>query len=132
MKNTLLVSMVLLLIVIPVSTARSRVALFDFTVHSENSEYKHIGKGFTELISLELRNSPGIILANRRKCIEFLEERIISITDMDDSKISVLVSEMLKADYLILGEIYDEDSRVTINLWMIKGTSGLQGEPRKL
>ncbi len=123
MKNALLVSMVLLLIVLPVSAARSRVALFDFTVYSENSEYKHIGKGFTELISLELRKSPGIILVNRRKCLEFLEERSMSIEDLDDSKMPALVSEILKADYLILGEIYDADNRVTISLQMIKGTT---------
>jgi len=123
MKNVLLVSMLLLLIVLPLSAAKSRIAFFDLTVQTGNPEFKHIGKGFTELILLELKKSPGISLVNRGKCSEFLEEMNMTIDDLDDSKMPFMVSEMLKTDYLIMGEIYSTGNRVTINLQMIEGMS---------
>jgi len=123
MKNVGLIFLLLLLISLPVSAATNRIALFDLTVQTGNPEFRHIGKGFTELISLDLKHSPGISLINRRKCSKFLEERSMTIDDLDDSKMPFMVSEMLKTDYLILGEIHETNNRVTINMQMIKGIS---------
>jgi TolB-like protein len=107
MKRVLVLSALLVLVTFPASAARNRIALFDITVHSENSEYKHIGKGFSELISVELRKSQGITIVHRRKILEFLEEMNQTLPELDNLKATVLVSKMLKADYVIWGEIDD-------------------------
>jgi hypothetical protein len=77
--------------------------MFDFTVRSENPEYKHLGKGFSEFISVELRKSPGITIVTRKKHLAFLEDRQLSPLDLGDLKVRTLVSAMFEADYMILG-----------------------------
>lgn len=124
MKKLLVLSALLVLVVLPTSAARNRVAVFGITVHSENPEYKHIGKGFSELISEELRKSPGITVVNRRKLLDFLEKMNLTLPELDNLKVAVLVSKMLKADYMILGEINDAENGVKISLQMIEGVSG--------
>lgn len=124
MKKSLLTALVFCILIVPLFTAANRVSLSDFVVHSDNTRYKYMGKGISEMISVELRKSPGIDLIEREKRAEILEEMEISLSDLADTEEQVKVGKMLTAVYIIFGEIVDMDKKVLISLRMIDVESG--------
>lgn len=124
MKKASVFMCLLLVAVLPAAAVRNRIAVFDFTVESNNSAYEHVGKGLSALLTLELGKSPGVNVVKRRKYGEVLAARELSLDDLRVPKVRTLMSEMLAADYLVSGTIEDYEQAVTVRLWMSSGTSG--------
>ena len=105
--------------------AESRpLAIADFAIHSDNPNYKYIGKGISEMIAVELRKSPGIELIEREKRKQILEETEFALSDMADSNQQLELGKLLAAGYIVFGEIIDMDRKVLISLRMIDVQSG--------
>jgi len=124
MKKYSFIALLFSILIVPLFATANRVSLSDFIVHSDNARYKYMGKGISEMISFELRKSPGIDLIEREKRAQILEEMEISLSDLADTETQVEVGKMLTAGYIIFGEIIDMDRDVLISLRMIDVESG--------
>jgi len=124
MTRRLLFAVFSCLFVLPLAAVPNRLSLSDFTVHSDNPKYKYIGKGISEMISVELGKSSGIELIEREKRAEILEEMELSLADFANSEVQLKVGEMLAVNYVVAGEIVDMDKKVLISLRMIDVESG--------
>ena len=100
------------------------LAIADFAIHSDNPNYKYIGKGISEMIAVELRKSPGIELIERERRKQVLEEMEFALSDLADSNQQLELGKLLAAGYIVFGEIIDMDRKVLISLRMIDVQSG--------
>jgi TolB-like protein len=119
MKKVLLLPAVLLLMALPINSLSYRIALSDFAVHSDNINYKYMGKGISEMIAVELAKSKEIDLIKREKRVDVLELIEFALSDLADANVQVQVGKMLAAKYLVFGEIVDMDKEILISLRMI-------------
>ena len=100
------------------------IAISDFEVHSDNPQYKYMGKGISEMISVELQQSPSIEIIEREKRAELLHEMNIVLAGLADPDTQLEVGKLLIASYIIFGEIFDMGKEVVITIRMIEVESG--------
>lgn len=118
MKRAILIASILSLLINWVFAEQNRIALSDFTIQSDNSKLKYMGRGISELIAIELSKSTGIVLIEREQRVELLKEMEISLSDMADSATQIKVGQMLTANYLVFGEIIDMEAEIIVSLRM--------------
>ncbi len=99
--------------------ADTRLAVSDLAIHSDNAQYKYVGKGIAEMIAVELRKSPDITLIEREKRTALLEEIELSLSDLADSGKQAEVGKLLAAGYIVFGELIDMGPEVLISLRMV-------------
>ncbi len=102
-----------------------RIAVSDLLVDSEKQTYRNLGKGFSEIIAFELKKSPGVILIEREKRSELIEEMELSLNDLYDATKQVRIGKLLVADYLVSGNIIDMEDSLLINMEMVKIETGV-------
>lgn len=100
------------------------LSVSDLAVHSDNPRYKYVGKGIAEMIAVELRKSPDIVLIEREKRTALLEEMQFSLSDLADSGRQIEVGRMLAAGYIVFGELIDMGTEVLLSLRMVDVQSG--------
>jgi TolB-like protein len=83
------------------------ISVSDFTMESDNSEYKYLGKGISRLVAGELRKSGKVKLVEREDLKKILEEQELSLSDLMDSSKQVQLGKMLSAQFVVMGEIID-------------------------
>lgn len=123
-KKNICFVFVSLLICTSVFGVAKQLSISDFVVHSDEADYKYMGKGISEMIAVELRKSPGITLIEREKRTDLLEEMEIALSDLADSQTQLEVGKLLAAKYMVYGEIIDMGKKVLISLRMIDVESG--------
>ncbi len=124
MKRLIIFLIVLCLSLFPAFSAANQIAVTDFLVHSDNLNYKYMGKGIAEMIAVELRKSPGVTLIEREKRVELLKEMEISLSDLADSDTQMEVGKLLAASHMIFGELIDMSGVFLISLRMTDVESG--------
>jgi len=124
MKRVVLVISILGVFTSIVCADSRSLAIADFAIHSDNPNYKYIGKGISEMIAVELRKSPEIELIEREQRKQILEEMEFALSDLADSKQQLELGKLLAAGYIVFGEIIDMDRKVLISLRMIDVQSG--------
>lgn len=109
----------------PVDTKGAyRLSIMDFDVQSDNPQYKYLGKGFSEFISIELSKAKGMAIIDREKREEVFKEQAFSLSGAVDSKNSIEMGKMLAADYLVAGKIFDLMGDLTVTLKVIATATG--------
>lgn len=102
----------------------TRIAVSDFQVQSANSDYRFLGKGFTEFVSIELAKSDKVELIDRARRLETLHEIELSQTGLVDEKAQIEAGRMLTAEYIVVGNLYDINNQLSITVKIIEtGTS---------
>ena len=102
-----------------------RVALVDFVVHSDNPKYTYLGKGISEMITMELANSPGVALVDREQRTELMEEMKFALSGLaDDTERQIELGMMLAADYIVFDEIVDMAPQLLISVRVTGVVSG--------
>ncbi len=124
MKKSAFIIVISVFLAFPVVGISQRLSLSDFIVHSDNPRYRYMGKGISELIAVEVNQSPDITLIERDKRVELLEEMEVSLSDLADPKTQITVGKLLTADFLIFGEIVDMNGKFLISLRMVKVETG--------
>ncbi|MDA3938228.1 MAG: hypothetical protein PF693_02820 [Spirochaetia bacterium] len=124
MKKNLLTCLFLFILIVSIFAAETRVSLSDFIVHSDNTRYKYMGKGISEMISVELQKSPGVDLVEREQREQILEEMNIYLSGISDSETHVEPGKLMIARFIVFGEIIYMDKDVFISLRMIDVESG--------
>jgi TolB-like protein len=122
MRKALVV--VVLLIVAAAAFAADTVAITDLQVSSANPKFQFMGKGLAELISFELAKSKALVLIERDKRTEMMQELELSVSDLADPDKQLEVGRLLAAKYMIFGELIDMDQVVLISLRMIDVQTG--------
>jgi TolB-like protein len=100
------------------------IAILPFENLTGNTESEWIGRGFSESLSSGLLDIPDLILVERYKLNEVLEEISISQTGLIDSKSSQEAGKLLGADYLTLGSYQIMDETMRVNCRIIEVESG--------
>ncbi|MEK6793752.1 MAG: CsgG/HfaB family protein [Spirochaetota bacterium] len=106
------------------SSRENKISVNDFNVTSSNPDLKPLGKGFSELISYEVKKSPKVRLVEREKRNELFKEMEVSMTGAVDEKDQVKAGKILACDYIVFGEIVDMAGSLMLSLRMTKVESG--------
>jgi len=101
-----------------------RISIMDFDVQSDNPQYKYLGKGFSEFISIELSKAKGMAIIEREKREEVFKEQAFALSGAVDAKNSIEMGKMLAADYLVAGKIFDLMGNLTVTIKVIATASG--------
>jgi len=122
MANKNLFTTLLLIFLIPAaafSSEPARLAVIDFQVQSDNPQYKYLGKGFAEFISIEILKAKDITLIERDKRNQIIEEMEFSLSDMADEGNQIRIGQLLAANYLVTGNIYDFAGTLSITFELV-------------
>ncbi len=101
-----------------------RMAIMDFEVVSENPQYKSLGKGFTELTSVQVSKLPGVTLVDRTRRNDLLEEQAFALSDAANADKSIAIGKLLAVDYLIAGSVLDMLGDLVISYQVIRTDTG--------
>jgi len=101
-----------------------RLSIMDFDVQSDNPQYKYLGKGFSEFISIELSRAKGMAIIDREKREEVFKEQAFTLSGAVDSGNSIAMGRMLAADYLVTGKIFDLMGNLTVTLKVVGTATG--------
>lgn len=107
-----------ILIVVIAGAEEIIVSVSDFSVESENSKFKYIGKGISTLVAGELRRTRAIKLLERSQMNKILEEQKFSLSGLVDESMQVELGKLMAADYIIFGEIIDMGNSLLISVRM--------------
>ena len=117
---------------------QNRIAVLDFEVQSNNPDYEFLGKGFAEFIAVDLSSVTGITIIDREKRNNIIEEQKFSASGLVDESTGVEIGNMLAANYLVTGSIFDMFGKLEVTLKLIdieKGsataTAQSGGEPKE-
>lgn len=102
----------------------ARITVSDFQVQSANPEYKFLGKGFAEFVSIELMRASGVELIEREKRREAIREIEISQTGLVNEKAQIEAGKLLTAEFIVLGSIYDINHQISLTVRIIETRSG--------
>jgi TolB-like protein len=100
------------------------ISIADFTVQSDNPQYKYLGKGFAEFIAIDLLKSKRVALVEREKRIELLKEQAFALSGAVDPQTAITAGKLLSADYLVMGSIFDLLDQVTVAFRITDTTTG--------
>ena len=100
------------------------ISITDLNVSSSNPKYEFIGKGLGELISFELSKSNDVILVERDRRSELIEEMSLSFTGLTDESTQLEIGKLLSVKYLVMGDIIDMASMLLISVKLIDVESG--------
>lgn len=81
------------------------LSVIDFEVQSGDASHRFIGKGFSSLITTELRKSTTLRLTEREQINRILEEQKLQLSGLTDG--AVVIGNMLSVDYMLTGNIID-------------------------
>lgn len=116
--------LVLFFISVSLLSGLDTISITDLNVSSSNPKYEFIGKGLGELISFEISKSNDVILVERDKRSELIEEMKLSFTGLSDESTQLEIGKLLSVKYLVMGDIIDMDSMLLISVKLIDVESG--------
>jgi len=90
----------------------------DFSVESDNTSYKYLGKGISTLVAGELRRTKTIKILEREQLNRIIEEQKMSLSGLMDESKQLEIGKLLSADYIVFGEIIDMAAAVLISVRM--------------
>jgi TolB-like protein len=105
MKKALI--FILLVLASPVFSQTTAIAVFDFNVNSEKSEYRFLRKVFSQFLLAELSQVPELTLVEREKRNDIINEIKFGLSGFADNNSLVKLGFMLQSDYMLAGEIFD-------------------------
>jgi TolB-like protein len=100
------------------------ISVSDFTVASENRQYKHIGKGIARLLAGELKNVSEVKLVERERLNLVLQEQEFGLSDLADPSKQIEVGKLLSANYIVIGEVIDMLSSLVTSVRLVNATTG--------
>ncbi len=96
----------------------------DFSVESDNSLYRYIGKGISTLIAGELRQSESVTILERQEMNKIIEEQKLSLSGFMDESSQLELGMLLSADYIVFGEIIDMATAFLVSVRMADVETG--------
>jgi len=124
MRRHRALGMALLIGLTSVGAQGLRLAVLDFTVESDNPQFKYLGKGLAELSSVELAALPGVTLVDREKRNAILDEQAFSLSGAVDPAGSIEIGRLLAVDYLVTGTVLDLFGNLVVTYSLIKTDTG--------
>jgi TolB-like protein len=98
--------------------------VLDFEVQSDNPSFKYLGKGFAEFLAVELASAEGITIIEREKRNALLKEQEFALSDMADDTRQLKIGNLLSANYLLTGDIFDVFGDLAITIKLLDVESG--------
>ncbi|MBN8217204.1 MAG: hypothetical protein J0L75_11230 [Spirochaetes bacterium] len=91
----------------PVPGTGGAISINDFGVNSDNPDHRYLGKGFSELISFEVKKAPRLQLVDRDKRKDLLKEAALVESGLVENKDAGKLGKLLACDYIVFGSITD-------------------------
>ena len=104
--------------------SKSKLSVIDFTVNSKNPDYEFLGKGFAEFVGVELASSKDVLLIERQKLRQIIEEQKLSLTGIIDENHRIETGRLLSADYFVAGTIFDIAGKMSLVYRVIEARTG--------
>ncbi|TFG62072.1 MAG: hypothetical protein E4H28_08120 [Gemmatimonadales bacterium] len=124
MRRSFVVGLALLCLCAAAGAQNLRIAVMDFTVESDNPQFKYLGKGFAELASVEVARLPGFTLVDRERRNALLEEQAFSLSGAAGTADSIAIGKLLTVDYLVVGTVLDMFGNLVVTFSVIKTDTG--------
>jgi TolB-like protein len=100
------------------------LSMADFTVESDNPEYKYLGKGLAIMVGGELRKSKQVELIEREQLNAILKEMEFSLSDLANEQNQLKVGNMLSAQYLVMGNVVDMGVTLLVSVRVVEVSTG--------
>ncbi len=101
-----------------------KIAVMDFSLESDNPQYKYLGKGFTELVSVEVSRLPGFVLVDRERRNAILEELEFALSGAADTADAMKIGQLLSVEYFVVGSIIDMMGNLVVSYSIIRTDTG--------
>jgi TolB-like protein len=115
---------ILVISVAPLNAKETTVTVLDFEVQSSERSHEYLGKGFAEFISVELSTIKQVVLVEREKRNEILDEMKFSLSGLTDDKDIMEIGKLLSSHYLITGSIFNMSGVLAITGRLIDVETG--------
>jgi TolB-like protein len=106
------------------SAQNLKVAVMDFELSSDNPQFKYLGKGFTELTSVEIAQLPGFTLVDRERRNAILEEQAFALSGAADESGAMEIGKLLSVDYFVTGSIVDMLGSLVVTYQVVRTDTG--------
>lgn len=100
------------------------LSVSDFEVNSDNPKYKYIGKGISEVVVVSLNQNRNLVVVERHKRTELLQELELSLSDMADPALQIRVGRLLAATHLVFGELVDMGDEMLLSIRVVEVETG--------
>jgi len=100
------------------------IAILDFEVQSTNENHQFLGKGFAEFISVELSHVDKLVLIEREKRNEIIDEMKFGLSGIANEDSLVELGNLLLSKILIAGQIFDINGSLVVTSRLIDVESG--------
>lgn len=117
---------VLILAALSLGAEQPRIALSDFTVEASSPKLQFMGKGIAELISVELLKSKGVVVVERERRAQLLEEMEFSLSDAADEARVARIGKLLSADFLAFGKAVEMGDQFLFSMKLVDVETGEQ------
>lgn len=117
---------VLILAALSLGAEQPRIALSDFTVEASSPKLQFMGKGIAELISVELLKSKDVVVVERERRAQLLEEMEFSLSDAADEAKVARIGKLLSADYLAFGKAVEMGDQFLFSMKLVDVETGEQ------
>jgi TolB-like protein len=101
-----------------------KISVMDFSLESDNPQFKYLGKGFTELISVEVARLPGFTLVDRERRNTILKEQEFALSGAADESGAMQIGQLLSVDYLVVGSIIDMMGTLIVSYSIVRTDTG--------
>jgi TolB-like protein len=101
------------------------LSVSDFTVESDNPQYKYLGKGLAILVTSELRKSAQVQIIEREQLNQVLKEQEVSLSDLADPQTQIKVGKILASQYIVLGKVVDMAWTLLVSVRIVDVSSGV-------
>lgn len=108
----------LLALCAPLPAQEIILSVSDFSVESDNTSYKFLGKGLSTLVAGELRRTKTVKILEREQLNRIIEEQKLTLSGLLDESKQVEIGQLLSADYIVFGQIIDMAAAVLISVRM--------------
>lgn len=90
----------------------------DFSVESDNTSYRYLGKGISTLMAGELWRTKTVNILEREQLDRIIGEQRLTLAGLMDELKQLEIGKLLSADYIVFGQIIDMAAAVFFSIRM--------------
>jgi TolB-like protein len=94
----------------------------DVSDEKSNMDITWISRSFADFLISELTQYDFLQLVSRNEMEEIIQEQKLSLTGMTDKELEI--GKVLSADYILSGDYYIKDKKITVNVKLINSETG--------
>jgi TolB-like protein len=108
----------------PIAAQSIRIAVLDFDIESSDPTHAKLGKGFAELVAVELSRQPGVKMIEREKRNEVLDELEFGVSGLAGEEYAAELGRLLASSHIVAGSVFDMAGALAVTCRVIDVETG--------